>query len=242
PYATADGTATVADNDYTAASGTLTFAPGQTQQTVTVLVNGDATPEPNETLSVNLSSPTCAVLGASQGTGTIVDLTPDKFDPNNAMTSAAKFGKVTSISQTGLTLDTPTNLDYFCFVAGSKGTFAVSAAPTMGSGTLGLAVYNASGTLLASNQPSSGTVAVSVSLSSGQTYYIKLWSPTSSLLAYNLSMSSSGGGGGGHHLVLPGVASPDVAEGPDVFYLNAADDPDNPGYVPHRSVSTSSVP
>jgi hypothetical protein len=78
---------------------------------------------------------------------------------------------------------------------------------------------------------------VSVSLSSGQTYYIKVWSPTSSLLAYNLSMSSSGGGGGGHKLVLKGF---DVPDGADVFYQNAADDPDNPGHVPHSLGSTSS--
>jgi hypothetical protein len=39
-YATADGTAT-AGADYQPASGTLTFAPGETSKTVTVLVNGD---------------------------------------------------------------------------------------------------------------------------------------------------------------------------------------------------------
>src|SRR5262245_50319814 len=33
-YATADGSATTANNDYMAASGTLTFAPGQTSQTI----------------------------------------------------------------------------------------------------------------------------------------------------------------------------------------------------------------
>src|SRR5437016_5529813 len=54
-FATANGTAS-AGSDYTAASGTLTFAPGQLSQTVTVLVNGDRLGEPNETFFVNLSA------------------------------------------------------------------------------------------------------------------------------------------------------------------------------------------
>src|SRR5262249_50758864 len=38
-FTTTDGTATVADTDYAANSGTLTFAPGVTTQMVTVTVN-----------------------------------------------------------------------------------------------------------------------------------------------------------------------------------------------------------
>lgn len=72
-YATADGTATVADNDYQATSGTLSFLPGQTSQTITVLVNGDTTPENDETFFVNLSNPSNAILTNSQATGTITN-------------------------------------------------------------------------------------------------------------------------------------------------------------------------
>ena len=53
--ATADGTATVADGDYVANTQTLTFAPGVTTQTFTVLVNGDAKSEVNEFFTVNLA-------------------------------------------------------------------------------------------------------------------------------------------------------------------------------------------
>jgi hypothetical protein len=74
-YATADGSAT-AGSDYRAASGTLTFAPGETSKTITVLVNGDRLGEPNETFFVNLSSPTNAVIADGQGQGTIVDDEP----------------------------------------------------------------------------------------------------------------------------------------------------------------------
>ncbi|HEX8138617.1 MAG TPA: Calx-beta domain-containing protein [Pyrinomonadaceae bacterium] len=69
-YSTADGTAT-APGDYQSASGTLTFTPGQTTQTITVKVNGDTAAEPNETFAVNLSTPTNATLADGQGVGTI---------------------------------------------------------------------------------------------------------------------------------------------------------------------------
>lgn len=44
-----------APTDFVAASGTLTFAPGQTNQLVEVLINGDSSIEPNELFFLNLS-------------------------------------------------------------------------------------------------------------------------------------------------------------------------------------------
>jgi hypothetical protein len=75
-YATADGTATSAGGDYTAASGTLTIPAGQTTGTITVWVNGDRLPEPHKTFFVNLSNPTNATIADGQGAGTIVDDEP----------------------------------------------------------------------------------------------------------------------------------------------------------------------
>ena len=71
-YATANGTAT-SGTDYTAAAGTLTFAPGVTSQSITVNVAGDAAVEPNETFVVNLSNATNATVLTAQGTGTITN-------------------------------------------------------------------------------------------------------------------------------------------------------------------------
>ena len=71
-YATADGTAT-APSDYTAASGTLSFSPGQTTRTVTVLVNGDTLDESTETYFLNLSNPGNATIADGQGLGTITN-------------------------------------------------------------------------------------------------------------------------------------------------------------------------
>ncbi|MEM1182566.1 MAG: IPTL-CTERM sorting domain-containing protein, partial [Acidobacteriota bacterium] len=72
PFATSDGTATVADGDYTAAGGTLTFtgADGEVQ-TVDVTVNGDATVEAEEAFSLSLgpaSNPDVAAGVTATGT------------------------------------------------------------------------------------------------------------------------------------------------------------------------------
>jgi hypothetical protein len=74
-YATADDTAS-AGSDYIFASGTLTFTPGITNQTVTVAVQGDALDEFDETYFVNLSHPTHATIADGQGLGTITDDDP----------------------------------------------------------------------------------------------------------------------------------------------------------------------
>jgi hypothetical protein len=71
-FATANGTAT-AGSDYVANSGTLTFNPGDSVQTVTVLVNGDTTPETTETFVVNLNTPSGAGILDGQGQATITN-------------------------------------------------------------------------------------------------------------------------------------------------------------------------
>lgn len=71
-FATADGTA-IAGDDYTATSGTLTFAPGVVTQAVAVSVLGDTAIEAAETFFVDLSNPTNATLAGAQGIGTITN-------------------------------------------------------------------------------------------------------------------------------------------------------------------------
>jgi hypothetical protein len=71
-FATADGTAR-AGADYTATTGTLTFAPGETRKTIAVAVAGDTATEPDETFSVLLSNAVGATVVDGQGLGTITD-------------------------------------------------------------------------------------------------------------------------------------------------------------------------
>lgn len=75
-YTTADGTATVADNDYVPIpTTTLTFNPNETTQQITVEVNGDKIVENDETFFLNLSNlqtnSSNVTLEDNQGVGTI---------------------------------------------------------------------------------------------------------------------------------------------------------------------------
>jgi len=77
--ATADGTATQ-PSDYTQKSLTAQTIPaGSSTYSFTVLVNGDATPETNETFFVNVTNVTGATVTDGQGQGTIVN---DDAAPN----------------------------------------------------------------------------------------------------------------------------------------------------------------
>ncbi len=71
-YATGPGSATVG-TEYTAENGTLTFAPGQKNKTISILTKGDVADEPNETFVVNLSSPANATIADAQAVVTILD-------------------------------------------------------------------------------------------------------------------------------------------------------------------------
>ncbi|MBN2505780.1 MAG: DUF11 domain-containing protein [Verrucomicrobia bacterium] len=70
-YATAFGSAST--RDFTAASGTLTFPPNTTTQTLAVAIRGDALYEIDETFTVALSSPVNASLGRGTATCTILN-------------------------------------------------------------------------------------------------------------------------------------------------------------------------
>lgn len=70
-YSTVDGTAK-AGTDYVAQSGTITFQPGQTQQTISVEILDDSHPEPTESFSIQLSDPVGGSLADDDVSGTIM--------------------------------------------------------------------------------------------------------------------------------------------------------------------------
>jgi hypothetical protein len=65
-YPTADGMA-LAGRDYTAVSGALTFAPGQTSQTVVAQTLDDGLADPTRAFTINHSNSAGGVIASSQG-------------------------------------------------------------------------------------------------------------------------------------------------------------------------------
>jgi len=96
-YSTADGTA-LAGTDYQSTSGSLTFAPGQTSQTISVPVIGGVVGTTSKTFSLSLSNPSGATVTRTQATGTIVD----NISPPPVIPTAGFQYQVTSNWGTGL--------------------------------------------------------------------------------------------------------------------------------------------
>ena len=84
-WTTQDGTATTADSDYVADSGTVTFLAGETSKTISVQINGDTPQEEHETVQVVLSNAVNAVIADTTGTGTIEN---DDWDVAPVITSS----------------------------------------------------------------------------------------------------------------------------------------------------------
>ena len=102
-YATANGTAT-APGDFGAASGTLTFLPGETSKTITVATVDDAVHEAAESFTVGLSGATGgAIITKATGRVSVADNdTPPSFAIANA--AATEGGPVVmTVTKTGAT-------------------------------------------------------------------------------------------------------------------------------------------
>jgi hypothetical protein len=202
-YDTADGTATVADNDYVAKSGTLTFAPGQTSAIFSVPVVGDRIAEPNETFRVSLSQPTNAFLSLndSTGVGTIIDDEP-RISINNVTQNEPGHGSTSFVFTVSLSTayDAPVTVHYYT----SDGTATVADGDYRAtSGTLTFAPGQTSATI-------SVTVLKDVTTTSTEGFYVILSNPSADALitnAFGLGTIVSSTNGGGKH---PTKASSDT--------------------------------
>lgn len=166
-YATANGTA-IAGSDYTASTGTLTFAAAETTKTVSVATIDDSAVESSETVLLNLSGATGgAAISDSQGVGTIID---------NDVASGPSF------SINNVTVDQGANAVFTITKTGStSSTITINYATANGTAVAGTHYVAKSGTL--SFGPSVNSLTVSVStLYTGATvnrgFYLNLSSPS----------------------------------------------------------------
>ena len=116
-YATADFSSTdtavssssidpaTAGTDYTAASGTLTFAAGETRKTITVAITDDVNRERDELFKVGLSNATGGAVIAS--TGSEATILIDDDDPQPKVTVTASVPGLTSTGAPGTTDNAP---------------------------------------------------------------------------------------------------------------------------------------
>jgi len=94
-FTTSDASA-VAGSDYAATSGVLTFAAGQTQQTISVTINGDTSMEPDETFVITLSAPSSGIqILDSDAVGTILN---DDQAANSLPTAAAGVSATSGVA------------------------------------------------------------------------------------------------------------------------------------------------
>jgi hypothetical protein len=130
-YATANGTA-LAGDDYTATTGTISFAPGDTAATIDVPVTSDAIDEPTQTFDVTLTNPNNATIGDGSATASILD---DDGGPWVSVADVAVSESVGTATFT-LTLDGPSQQVITVDFATVDGTAVAGSDYTSVSGTL----------------------------------------------------------------------------------------------------------
>ncbi|MCZ8118971.1 MAG: M10 family metallopeptidase C-terminal domain-containing protein [Microcystis sp. LE18-22.4A] len=156
-YSTANGTATTADNDYTAIATTpLTFNVGETSKTITVAVNGDTKVENNETFFLNLSNLQAngrnVTITDNQGQGTINDddstvtsqlsindITVVEGQNSNAILTVTVNNPSTqpiSVNYTTAPINATANVDY------TSKTGTITIAPNTATATISIPILN----------------------------------------------------------------------------------------------------
>src|SRR5262249_36272176 len=113
---------------------------------------------------------------------------------NDTLATATDLGRLNSTTQTGLTIHSPSDVDFFRITARNSGTFQVAITFVNATGNLDLMVYDSAGRLLGSSTSLASRESVAVNLSQSQPYYVKVFSPNGGVNNYDLSITKVGGG------------------------------------------------
>ena len=203
-YSSGGGTAT-SGSDYTPASGTLSFADGETSQSFNVAILDDLDFEGDETLSLNLSNP---VNGATLGTPSSATLTiADNESPPSAGSlqfSGSAYSAQENATSVRITVSRS---------GGSSGEVSVEYATTDGSASSGSDYQSTSGTVMLANGEVSASLDINLmddnTVEGNETFTVKLRVPTGgavlgspstatvTILENDRATAGDGGGGGG---------------------------------------------
>jgi subtilisin family serine protease/subtilisin-like proprotein convertase family protein len=180
-YNTAGATASTG-NDFAATNGTLVFAPGQVNKTVTVLALSDLRDEPDETFYLNLTNPVSALLADSQGVATITD--------NDPLPSVSIADASISEGNAGTK-----NLNFTVRLSTASGrAVTVQYATANGTAVAGGDYQSRSGTLTLSAGATSATISIPLvgdaSPELDETLVVTLTSPTNATLAENQAVGT----------------------------------------------------
>ncbi|MET0623715.1 MAG: Calx-beta domain-containing protein, partial [Pyrinomonadaceae bacterium] len=177
-YATADVTA-AAGSDYVAASGTLTFGPGEVEKSFAVAAIDDTEDEPFETFNVSLSNPTNATVAAGLGVYRIFDNDGPAISINDMTIAEGQSGR--TLASFTLSLSAPSPEAVAVRVATANGTATGGGFPSdyVPIGLNGLVIFPAGST--------TATLAVLVNgdqiIEPDETFFVNLSQPSGGTIA-----------------------------------------------------------
>lgn len=174
-FATAPGTAT-AGVDYTAVTGTLTFAPSTFSQTISVPIIGDATIEQDETFFVDLSNAVGSPIADSRGIGTIIndDEPPSVISIGDVSITEGNSGNRTAVFRVTRS-------------GGTSGQVTVNFATADGTATAGIDYVASSGIVTLASGVTSQTISVPIRgdtvIEPDETFFVNLSNATGATIS-----------------------------------------------------------
>jgi uncharacterized repeat protein (TIGR01451 family) len=220
-FATANGSA-AAGPDYVATNGSVVFAPGTTNQTVTVMIIGNRNYEPDKTFSVTLANPTNATIDAASGTGTILN-----DDPIPTATVASASVLKPNVRATNFVISAFLSASSYQTIWVNYATGDGSAlAGTDYTATNGLLTFNPGVT----NQTITVPVIGNTAYEPNKIFYATLSNPTNALInppAAETIVSLNGQPGYLDHFAFSPIISPQDARVPLALTVTACDASNN---------------